>query len=298
MTTVLRRLRRVGDPGFTTGTTLFAAAILILLAAILYLLARDAHQAWSALGIGFLWGRDWNPASGVFGALPYVFGTLASSLLALALAVPVAVGTAVALVELLPRWLSRIVGLFVELLAAVPSIIFGIWGLAVVVPFVRDLGGEGTFGFSLLSAGIVLAIMILPIITAVSRDMLRAVPPHQREAALALGCTDWEVTWKVILPNARSGIFAAAILGLGRAIGETMAVILVIGAQATISWNVFDPAYTISALIANTFGEVAPGELARSALIELGLLLLLITLALNVVARIVVQRLSRGRSTA
>jgi phosphate transport system permease protein len=190
----------------------------------------------------------------------------------------------------MPRWLARPVGLFVELLAAVPSVIFGIWGVAVIVPFVHGLNPAHA-GYSLLSAALVLAIMVLPIITAVTRDMLRAVPRSQREAALALGATPWEVTWRIILPNARSGIMAGSILALGRAIGETMAVILVIGYTPQILFDIFGGGATLAGAIANEFGE-AQG-IHRAALIELGLVMLVLSLALSIGARFIVRSFGR-----
>ena len=282
------------------GDTLFraitAGAALLLLLGFGYLFWVLASRAWPALaafGPGFLWSSAWDPPGQDFGALPYLFGTLASSLLALLVAVPVAVGTAVALTFLLPRWLASPLGILVELLAAVPSIVFGVWGFTTVVPWVQGLSGGRSFGHSLLAAGLVLAAMILPIITAVTRDMLLAVPRSQRDAALALGATPWEVTWKVVLPHARTGIVAAVILGLGRAIGETMAVIMVIGNQPKLDLDPFAPAATMASVIANEFGDPS-GELHASSLVALGLLLLVMSLALSLAARWVVKRFSPG----
>lgn len=298
MNTVRARILRLvqaeslGDAFFKILAGTFALAIIGLFATVLVVLLTAAWPAILEFGPSFLWGREWDPDGQRFGALPYVVGTVASSLLAVFLAVPVALGSAIALTQLLPRRLSAALGTLIELLAAVPSIVFGIWGLAVIVPIVRDIGPEGTFGRSILAAGVVLAIMILPIIAAISRDMLNAVPTHQREAALALGSTDWEVTWRVLLPNARPGILAAVILGFGRAFGETMAVIFVIGNQPLLPKSIFDPAATIASVIANEFGDPS-GPLHYSSLVYLGLVLMIVSLLLNLVARRIVKYLGR-----
>jgi phosphate transport system permease protein len=282
----------MGDAAFKVLTGAFGVAILGLFLTVLVVLLQAAFPAMREFGVAFLWSTRWNPDGQEFGALPYILGTVTSSLLAVALAVPVAIGSAIALTQLLPRQVSAALGTLIELLAAVPSIVFGIWGLAVIVPIVRDLGPEGTFGRSILSAGIVLAIMILPIIAAISRDMLKSVPVPQREAALALGATDWEVTWQVLLPNARPGILAAVILGFGRAFGETMAVIFVIGMQPLIPHGPFDPASAIAPVIASEFGDPS-GPLHYASLVYLGVVLLLVSLILNLVARRVILFLGR-----
>ncbi|MES2154182.1 MAG: phosphate ABC transporter permease subunit PstC [bacterium] len=290
------RLRwRGSDRLFGVTTATFALAVAAVFAVMVVMLAQRSSAAWHAFGPSFLWQTGtYTSESDIFhGARPYLYGTLVTSLLALVFAVPVAVGTAVALVELMPRWLAQPVGLFIELLAAVPSIIFGIWGVAVIVPFVHSLNPTLT-GQSLLSAALVLAIMVLPIMTAVTRDMLKAVPRAQREAALALGATPWEVTWRIVLPNARSGITAAAILGLGRATGETMAVIMVIGFKPEIYTDLFQGGATMASVIASDFGEAH--ALQKSALIEIGVLMLVVSLVLSVSARLVVRRLGRRMS--
>ena len=281
--------RHAGDRTFHWGTRVVA---LLLVAAFLYLvwvLAEKSYPTFAALGPRFVWASKWDPSNNVFGALPFIFGTFVSSAIALVLAVPVAIGTAIALATLLPRWLSGPLGILIELTAAVPSIVFGVWGLYTIVPWVKDISGGRSAGPSLLAAGFVLAAMILPIITAVSRDMLSAVPKTQRDAALALGATPWEVTWKVVLPHARSGLVAAILLGFGRAVGETMAVILLIGNQPILHLDIFQPAATMASVIANEFGE-ASGSLQGSSLVALGLLLLLFSLALNLAARWIVRR--------
>jgi phosphate transport system permease protein len=283
-----------GDLAFLALAGAFAAALLVLFLYIVWILGSNAWPAVRGFGVRFLVSRDWDPDTGHLGAFVYIVGTLASSLLAVAIVLPVAVGTAVALAILLPRAVAAPLGVLVELLAAVPSIIFGIWGLAVIAPFVRRLGeglGQDTFGPSVLAASFVLAAMILPIVTAVSRDMILAVPRHQRDAALALGATPWEVTWKVVLPNARPGIVAATILGFGRALGETMAIILVMGNQPLLPHSLFDPGASMASIIASEFGEAK--DLHKAALFELGLILLVSGLLINLAARGVVRRLSR-----
>lgn len=303
---LLRRtgVESVGDLVFQGFTGFVATLILGLFLALLLILAYHAMPAWDAFGPGFIWSRAWDPPNQVFGALPYIVGTVASSVLALLFAVPVALGTAVALTELLDRRIAAPLGILVELLAAVPSIVYGIWGFAVIVPVVKGLandhpwlvktlgGGPTVFGPSLLAAGLILAIMMLPIITAVTRDMLRAVPREQREAALALGLTRWEVTWRVTLPHARGGTIAAIILGFGRAIGETMAVIFVIGNQPLLPEGLFAPGATIATVIANEFGDPS-GDLHFPSLIELGLILLIMSVIINLLARFIVRRYRR-----
>lgn len=281
-----------GDVVFKLGTGAFAALLIVVFAVVVGNLLHRAWPSVEAFGLGFLVSDAWDPDGQRFGALPYVLGTVSTSLLALLLAVPVAVGTAVALTQLLPRFIATPLGFLVELLAAVPSIVFGIWGFAIIVPWVREIGGEQTFGPSVLAAGIVLAIMMLPIITAVSRDMLAAVPLHQRDAALALGATKWEVTRGVILPHASGGLVAAAILGLGRAVGETMAVIMVVGNQPILPTSVFDPASTMASVMANEFGDPS-GPIHFASLVYLGLVLLLISLLLNLAARLIVRSFKR-----
>jgi phosphate transport system permease protein len=280
-----------GDAVFKMLTGAFALGLVALFLAMLLVLMRGALPSLRQFGVAFLWTRDWNPVSSpqVFGALPFLVGTLASSLIGLVIALPVAIGTAVALALLLPRQVAAPIGLVIELLAAVPSIIFGVWGFAVVVPFVHNLSGGHAPGQSLLAAGFVLAVMVVPIMTAISRDMVLAVPQSQRDAALALGATPWEVTWKVVLPYARPGMLAGVILALGRAIGET---IMVIGNQNVIPHSVYDAASTMASTIANQFGEPS-GPLHTASLVELGLLLLVFSLVLNLLAKLIVSRLGR-----
>ena len=288
------RAESVGDAAFKWLTLVFALLLVATFAALVYVLADRAWPAIRAFGAGFLWSQEWDPPGQRFGALAYVVGTTATSVIGLLVALPISVGTAVAITQMLSRRVAIPFGFLVELLAAIPSIIFGVWGLAVVVPRVRSLGGEGTFGPSILAAGVVLAAMMLPIMTAVTRDLLLAVPRHQKEAALALGATRWEVTWRVLLPHSRAGILAAAILGLGRGVGETMAVIMVVGNQARLPHSVFDPGATMASLIANEFGDPS-GPLHAAALVELGLVLVALSLLLNVAARLIVRMLTRKK---
>jgi phosphate transport system permease protein len=276
----------------------------------LFILARIAGSAWPAVrefGASFVTSRDWNPVSGEFGALPFVYGTVVSSLLALVIAVPLAVGLAIFLTELAPRWLAAPIAFGTELLAAIPSVVYGLWGIFVLVPWLREhvqaplAGSIGdsiglfrgpAYGVSILAGGVILAIMIVPFISAVSREVLSAVPVAQREAALALGATRWEMTWQVVLPYATPGIIGATILGLGRALGETMAITMVIGNRPDIPTSLFAPGYTMASVLANEFSE-ASDDLHLAALMEIGLLLFAITIIVNSIARFMVWRVAR-----
>jgi len=268
-------------------------------------LAVNAWPAMRRFGFGFLWHTTWDPVAEVYGAGPLIFGTVVSSLLALAIAVPLALGVAVFLTEFAPRQLRQPVAFLVELLAAVPSVVYGLWGIFVLAPLLRTwvqpaLGSTLGFlplfqgppyGVGMLAAGIILAIMVVPFITAVSREVLLAVPNTQREAALALGATRWETTRLAVLRYGRSGLIGAGLLGLGRALGETMAVTMVIGNGQDIPHGLFDQAQTIASKIATTFNEASVG-IQTSSLIALGFILLVITIALNVVARLLVWRVA------
>jgi phosphate transport system permease protein len=306
------KLRRVLSPTGNVGDgvfrlLMFAVALLMLLIVVAMILALASHSMLSLRGFGFqfLVGREWDPVKEKFGALAFVFGTIVSSLIALIISVPLSLGIAIFLVEQAPRFLSRPIGFLVELLAAIPSVVYGLWGIFVLAPFLREhvdpflerwFGWLPLFrgpitGIGLLTGGVILAIMVTPIISAVVRDVLEAVPDTQREAALALGATKWETTL-VVLANGAPGIAGAIILGLGRAIGETMAVTMVIGNRAEISLSVFHPSYTLASVIANEFTE-ATGDLYLSALIELGLILFLVTFVVNAIARLLVWRVTR-----
>lgn len=284
------------------GLSIFA--IVIFIATILVL---RSHMSMTKFGLKFFTGSNWDPANGDFGALPFIFGTVATSLLALAMAVPLALGVAIFLTELCPRALRGPISFLTELLAAIPSVVYGLWAIFVLVPIVRDnlgpllakyLGWTGffsgsNFGVGLLTASIILAIMILPIISSITRDIMLAVPNHQREAVLALGATRWEMIRTGVLRNARIGIVGAVILGLGRALGETMAVAMTIGNHAVISKSLFAPGNTLASVIANEFSE-ASDDLYLSALIQIGLALFLVTIVVNAIARLLVWAVTRG----
>ncbi|MDB5212416.1 MAG: Phosphate transport system permease protein PstC [Myxococcaceae bacterium] len=262
------------------------------------------------LGFGFVLGRDWDPVHGDLGALPFLYGTMVTAAVALLLAVPVALGVALFLTDLGPLPLRRPVAALVELLAAVPGVVYGLWAAIVLAPLLRNtiepaLEAHAGFlplfrgpklGVGLLCASLVLAVMILPTIASMSREVLRAVPSELREGGLALGATRWDVVRRIVLPHAKSGIFGAILLGFGRAVGETMAVAMVVGSRAEITGSLFSPGYTMSSVIANEFAE-ATSTLHVAALAEIGLLLFAVTLAFNVAARILVARV-RGPETA
>jgi phosphate transport system permease protein len=285
---------------------LFAALLVVaIVVGMIFALGSESMLSIRQFGFGFLTSRQWNPIKGEFGALPFIYGTVVSSLIALLISVPLSLGIAVFLVEQAPNYLARPVGFLVELLAAIPSVVYGLWGIFVLAPFLRVhvepplarwLGWTPFFrgsitGIGLLTGGIILAIMVTPIISAVVRDVLAAVPSSQREAALALGATKWETT-RVVLVNGAPGIAGAVILGLGRALGETMAVTMVIGNRPEISASLFEPSYTIASAIANEFTE-ATQDLYLSALVELGLILFLVTFVVNGIARVLVWNVTR-----
>jgi len=294
---------RRGDGAFHLLMRVAGGTLVLLVLAILTVLAWKALPAIRTFGWAFLVTSAWDPVAEQFGALPLIYGTLVSSLLALAIAVPLGMGAAIYLSELAPLWIRPPVAFLVELLAAVPSVIYGLWGIFALAPFLRTyvqpaLGSTLGFlplfqgppyGVGMLAAGIILAIMILPFIVAVSREVLLAVPNTQREAALALGATTWETTRLAVLRYARSGLIGAVLLGLGRALGETMAVTMVIGNRPDISASLFAPAYTMASMIANEFTE-ATSDLYLSALIEVALLLFVVTIMVNALARLLVWR--------
>ncbi|MEI8256359.1 MAG: phosphate ABC transporter permease subunit PstC, partial [Deltaproteobacteria bacterium] len=284
-----------------------ALAILGLLGLLVFVIVRGSRLALSAFGPHFLVERVWDPVASHFGAATFIYGTIVSSAIALVVAVPLGIGIAVFLVELAPARARGPIGFLVELLAAIPSIVYGLWGLFVLAPIVRDriapvlgttLGFLPLFrgrshGVGMLTAGLILAVMILPYIAAVSRDVLAAVPREQREASLALGATQWETIWRIVLPYGRAGIAGAVILALGRALGETMAVTMVIGNNPQIAASLFEPGYTMSAVIANEYAE-ASSPLYLSALTEVGLLIFVVTFAVNAAARALIWRMSRA----
>lgn len=300
-----RRLRH-GDVLFRGLTIVASASVLVVTLAIAYELWQNSALARDKFGLDFLVGIDWDPVSQVFGALPFIYGTLLTSFLSLVFALPVGLGIAIFLAELAPEWLRQPLGFIVELLAAVPSVIYGLWGLFVFIPvlvqpaakllnagfsFVPFFEGP-VFGPSRLAASLILAIMILPTISSVSRDVFLAIPRAQREAALALGATQWETIWQVLVPYGLSGMLGAVILGLGRALGETIAVTMVIGNNPDLTASILHPGYTMASIIANEFAE-ATYDLYTQSLIEIGLVLFVITLLLNLVARLLVWRVAR-----
>jgi phosphate transport system permease protein len=302
----LRTVSR-GDVVYRAVLTLFGLALPALLLVISAEIVAGAWPAIRRFGAGFFARSVWDPVASQFGALPLIVGTLYCSLVAILIAVPLALGVAIFLTEFAPRWMRAPVGALVELLAAVPSVIYGLWGIFVLIPLLRDTLWPGLkpvvsrlpvfkgvfYGPSVLAAGVILAIMILPYIAAVSREVLLAVPAAQREGALALGATRWEAVWTVILPYGRAGILGAVMLGLGRALGETMAVTMVIGNRHEVSSSLVEPGYTIAAAIANEFAE-AVTPLHLSALFYVGLTLLLITVLVNAAARWLIWRVARG----
>jgi phosphate transport system permease protein len=302
-----RRSSRVPDRVFRALAGASASSVIIALTLIAGLLILSSTQTWGAFGLGFVSGTTWDVVHGVYGALPYIAGTLLSSLIGIVLAAPVGLLTAIYLAEFADRRVAVPLTFLIELLAAIPSVVFGLWGVFVLSPFLRDtveaflvehLGwipifAGPSFGIGLFAAGVILAIMILPTIVSVSRQVISSVPLNQREAMLALGGTRWETVWKAVLPFARSGIVGAVILGLGRALGETLAVTMVIGNGQNIPTRLFDQAQTIASQIATTFNEAQAG-IQTSSLIALGLILLVITITLNVIARFLVWRVNRS----
>lgn len=303
-----RRSWVTGDRLFRSATVLLAAGIIALLGALALVLFNDARAALVAFGPRFVIGQVWDPPHEIFQILPYIFGTLFTSLIALVLCTPVALGAALFIVEYAPAWLRAPVSFIVELLAAIPSIIYGLWGFFVLTPFMRTyperwlktvLGGvpglnqlvEGpAIGKDMLTAGVILAIMILPTVMSVSREVIQTVPDTQREGMLALGATKWETVRNAVLPYARAGVVGAAILGLGRALGETMAVTMVIGnSSSKISPSLFTPGYTMASAIANQFNE-ADKPLYFSAVVGVAFILLLVATLANLVARLIVSR--------
>jgi phosphate transport system permease protein len=300
----------VADQIFKYAMLLCGAAVLGTLVLIVYQLVLRSGPSWHAFGMKFFAGRDWDPVSEQFGALPFIYGTLVSSLLALIIAVPLSIGVAVFTTEMCPIPLRGPLSFFVELLAAIPSVVYGLWAIFVLVPLLsgyvepflaKVLGWTGLFtgppyGISMLAAGIILAIMIVPIISSITREVLMVVPQHQREAAFALGATRWEMIRMSVLRNARAGIVGAIILGLGRALGETMAVTMVIGNRPEIAKSLFAPGYSMASVLANEFSE-ATGDVYLSALIEIGLALFLVTIVVNALARLMVWSVTRGQSS-
>ncbi len=309
-----RQLRH-GDRPWQGLLAATALAVLALTMAIGWLLWRQSTDARSAFGWTFILptlNASWDPVKSLFGGWPFIYGTLVTSLVAILIAVPMSLGISIFLAELCPAWLRASLGTLIELLAAIPSVVYGLWGIFVFLPIIVTPAGNflgqslgaipllgGLFsgsipasGASRLAAGLILAIMIIPTIAAVSRDVFLAVPRAQREASLALGATQWETIWKVLIPYGLSGILGAVILGLGRAVGETMAVTMVIGNSIQSSPSLLRPGYTMASVIANEFAE-AVSTLHASALVEVGFVLFVLTLVLNAFARLLVWRVAR-----
>jgi phosphate transport system permease protein len=306
---ILDRLR-LGDAAFRHLTRAAALGVLVLLSGVIVSLIDGSLPALRAFGLGFLVTERWNPVTEQFGALAPIYGTLITSFIAMLIAVPMGLMIAFFLTELCPPWLRRPIGIAVELLAGIPSIIYGIWGLFVFAPFlqvtlqpflIKTLGNVPgiaplftgpPYGIGVLTAGLILAIMVLPFVTSISRDVFEAVPPVLKEAAYGVGCTTWEVVRNVVLPYARIGVIGGVMLGLGRALGETMAVTFVIGNAHRVSASLLAPGTTISATVANEFTE-AVGDLYTSSLIALGLILFVITFIVLAAARYMLMRIER-----
>jgi phosphate transport system permease protein len=294
---------RLPDRLFSGTTAIVAAAVVLTLVAIFALLAANSALTWQTFGLSFITGTTWDPVAGVYGALPFIAGTLLSAALALVLATPIGLLTAVFLAEYAPRRVGTPLTFVVELLAAIPSVVIGLWGIFILGPvlkatisswIVATLGwipffSGPAFATGLFTAAVILAIMILPTIVTISREVLIAVPAGQREAMYGLGATRWEVVSRVVVPMARSGIVGAVILGLGRALGETLAVTMVIGNRNDIPTSIFSQAQTLASKIATSFNEAQVG-IQTESLIALGLILLVITIAINIVARVFVGR--------
>jgi phosphate transport system permease protein len=296
--------RSADDRGFRLGTGFFALLVVLLVAGIFFELYRTSQLSIAKFGFRFWVGKIWDPVSGEFGALPFIWGTLYSSILAMLISTPVALGIAIYLSELSPRRLRTPLAFLTELLAAVPSIVYGLWGIFVLVPIVRKLQvitpdwlkkvplfKGPPLGVGMLSAGLILAVMVIPFTSSVAREVLKAVPSTQREAAYALGATRWEAILAA-LRFGRTGIIGAVILGFGRAVGETMAVTMVIGNNPQISWSLFAPQYSMAAVIANEFTEAAD-NLYLSALIQIGLVLFVITVIINAISRLLIWSVTR-----
>ncbi|HYF40291.1 MAG TPA: phosphate ABC transporter permease subunit PstC [Gemmatimonadales bacterium] len=299
--------KNYGDKAYKLALTGTAVLIPILLGFLVYELWSGASLAMARYGFGFVTSSTWDPVAEEFGAFPLIFGTLLSSLIALLIAVPLSLGVAIYLTEFAPKAVRQPVAFLIGLLAAIPSVVYGLWGIFVLIPVLRTtafpllrdaLGFLSLFkgpiyGPSMLAAGIILAIMVMPYVMSVAREVLLAVPNTQREAALALGATRWEAVTTAVVPYARSGLIGAVILGLGRALGETMAVTMVIGNRHEIAASLFAPGYTMAAAIANEFSE-AVGDLHLSALAYVAFVLFLVTVAVNAGARLLIWRVARG----
>jgi phosphate transport system permease protein len=301
----------MGDAIFHGLTALFAVLVLMILGGVIVSLVYGAWPALRTFGFGFVINGSWNPVTDNFGALAPIYGTLVTSLIAMLIGIPVAFGVALFITELCPKWLKRPLGTMIELLAAIPSIIYGIWGLFVLAPFIQQyvqpalinslgrlpviglLFGGPPLGIGVLTAGFILAIMVLPFIASVMRDVFETVPPMLKESAYGIGATTTEVVWQVVLPYTRVGVVGGILLGLGRALGETMAVTFVIGNSHRVHASILQPGTTISAALANEFTE-AVGDLYQSSLIALGFILFIITFIVLAAAKLMLLRLQKG----
>lgn len=306
-----RSTGKARDTAFGVFVLACALSIIAIVLLILWVLIQNSKLSLHAFGFRFFVRSAWDPVSDSYGALPFIFGTLVTSFLALCIAVPLALCVAIFLMEICPKRLRAPIAYMTELLAAIPSVVYGLWAIFVLVPIVRDklgpvlvktLGWTGLFGGSnfgegILTASLILSVMILPVISSITREVMAAVPISQKEAILALGATRWEMIRTGVLRNARIGIVGAVILGLGRALGETMAVTMVIGNNPQISKSLFAPGYTLASVIANEFTE-AVGDMNLSALIEIGLALFLVTIVVNTIARLLVWAVTRGTPVA
>lgn len=300
-----------GDFIFRAITFLFASSILVILALMLWEMVRESLPALRTFGWGFISGSKWDAVAEEFAALPFIYGSVVSALLAICLATPLSVGAALFITEIVPKKFSGVISSLVELLAAIPSVIYGLWGILVMVPLLQQTVGPffikylgflpffkgPSYGVSMLAAIFILMIMIIPIITSIAKEVLLAVPMAQKEAAIALGATRWEMIWMAVLPYGKSGILGAVILGLGRAIGETMAVTMVIGNSSRISLSLLSPGYTMPSVIANEFAE-ASSAMHSAALMEIGLILLVVTLIVNIAARVLIWSVTKGSGGA
>ncbi|MCU1297683.1 MAG: phosphate transporter rane protein 1, PhoT family [Acidobacteriaceae bacterium] len=301
------RYSPLGDQIFTWAMLACGLCVLALVGLIIYELVTKSSNSWHAFGMNFFFRSEWDPVNEQFGAFPFVYGTIVSSLLALVIAVPLAIGVAVFITEMSPGWLRSPLAFTTELLAAIPSVIYGLWAIFVLVPLIREyvepflarhFGWTGLFegpayGIGMLAAGVILAIMVVPIVSSITREVMTAVPRQQREAVLALGATRWEMIRTGVLRNARAGIMGGIILGLGRALGETMAVTMVIGNRPEIAKSLFAPGYTMASVIANEFSE-ATSDRYLSALVEVGLALFIVTIIINMLAQVLVWTVTRG----
>jgi phosphate transport system permease protein len=298
---------RVADQIFRYLVFGCALSIIAIVVFIVSELVKQSHLSIDKFGFAFFTGHDWDPVSGFFGAVPFIYGTLVSSAIALVIAVPLGVGVAVFMTDMCPRRLRGLVSYLVELLAAIPSVIYGLWGIFVLAPFLRKtvepflatyFGWMGLFtgpqyGIGMLAAGVILSIMVVPFISSVTREVMLAVPSAQREAVMALGATRWETIRIGVLRNARAGVFGGIILALGRALGETMAVTMLIGNRPEVVKSLFAPGYTMASVIANEFSE-ATDDLYLSALVEIGLALFIVTVIVNIIAQLMIWTITRG----